>query len=408
MRRTNLMIVQGGGPTAVFNASLAAIIGEAQRQSSVGRILGARFGVRGLIQPDISDMTEMTAADLEMLRRTPGAALGSSRYCPAEGELDRLVETLRGHGVKYVLFVGGNGTMRGAAMVDDACRSAGLDVQVVGVPKTVDNDIAATDRCPGYSSAARYLAASTRELGADVRSLPQPVTILETMGRSVGWLAAATVLARGKDGDAPHLIYVPEVPFAMESFLTALDEVVRRNGWAVVVVTEGIRNGDGSMVYEVTDAAQSDPLKRPMTGGVAQHLAGVVSKALRVRCRSEKPGLLARASMALVSEQDRSDAGLVGRTAVQALAAGKSGVMAALLPLGGENGSECRLVPLGEAAGIERRIPAGWLRDGPIPVTEEFCNYLRPLVGELDRHIGELPTVDMKTVEQAAGLDPGP
>jgi 6-phosphofructokinase len=397
MPRTNLMIVQGGGPTAVFNASLGEIIAEAQRQSSIARVLGARFGIRGLIQANIADMTEMTPADLETLRRTPGAALGSSRYCPVDDELDRLVETLRAHDVGYLLFIGGNGTMRGAAIVNDACKSAGLDVQVVGVPKTVDNDIAATDRCPGYASAARYLAASTRELGADVRSLPQPVTILETMGRRVGWLSAATVLARANEGDAPHLVYVPEVPFSTDDFLTALDAVVRRNDWAVVVVAEGIRNRDGSMVYEVTDAAQSDPLKRPMTGGVAQHLAGVVSRSLGIRCRSEKPGLLARASIALISEQDRADAALVGRIAVQALAAGKSRVMAALLPLDGESSAECRLVPLSEAAGIERHIPAGWLRDGPIPVSQEFCNYLRPLVGELDRHIAELPAANMKT-----------
>jgi ATP-dependent phosphofructokinase / diphosphate-dependent phosphofructokinase len=398
MGRTNLMIVQGGGPTAVFNASLAAIVAEAQGQPSVARILGARFGIQGLIGADIADLTEMTAADKEMLRQTPGAALGSSRYRPSEDELRNLVETLRGHDVGYLLFLGGNGTMRGAEIVGDYCRSAGLDVQVVGVPKTVDNDIAATDRCPGYASAARYLAASTRELGADVRSLPQPVTILETMGRSVGWLAAATVLAGGEEGDAPglapSLVYVPEVAFEAESFLTALDAIVRRNGWAVVVVAEGIRNRDGSMVYEVTDAAQSDPLKRPMTGGVAQHLAGVVSKALGIRCRSEKPGLLARASMALVSKQDIADAALVGRVAVQALVAGESGVMVALRPLG-ENGH--RLVPLGEAAGIERRIPAGWLRDGAVPVTEEFCHYLRPLVGELDRHIAEFPAAEMRT-----------
>ena len=392
MLRTNLMIVQGGGPTAVFNASLAEIVAEAKRQPSVGRILGARFGVKGLIRSELADMTEMTAADLELLRRTPGAALGSSRHCPTEVELDRLVETLREREVGYLLFVGGNGTMRGAAMVSDACRSAGLDVQVAGAPKTVDNDIAATDRCPGYASAARYLAASTQELGADLRSLPQPVTILETMGRSVGWLAAATVLARREEGDAPQLVYVPEVPFATDAFLAALEGVVSRHGWAVVVVAEGIRNRDGSMVYEVTDAAQTDPLKRPMTGGVAQHLAGVVSKALGIRCRSEKPGLLARASMALVSEQDMADAALVGRVAVQAPAAGESGVMAALLPLG----AGTRLVPLGEAAGMERSIPAEWLRDGAIPVAQEFCNYLRPLVGELDRHIAELPAAEMK------------
>jgi 6-phosphofructokinase 1 len=366
------------------------------------------MGIRGLIRTEIADLTGMTPADLERLRQTPGAALGSSRYCPTEAELGSVVETLRSHDVGYLLFLGGNGTMRGADIVGDVCRSAGLDIQVVGVPKTVDNDIAATDRCPGYASAARYLATATRELGADVRSLPQPVTILETMGRSVGWLAAATVLARGEEGDAPglspSLVYVPEVPFSTDGFLGALERAVGRDGFAVVVVAEGIRNGDGSMVYEVTDAAQSDPLKRPMTGGVARHLAGVVSKALGIRCRSETPGLLARASMALVSKQDMADAALVGRVGVQALAAGESGVMVALLPLDGANGH--RLVPLGEAAGIERRIPAEWLCDGPIPVSQEFCNYLRPLVGELDRHIAGLPAAEMKgrtrTVTSAA------
>jgi 6-phosphofructokinase len=389
--RTNLMIVQGGGPTAVFNASLAEIVAEAQQQSSIARILGARFGIKGLVHADVADLTEMIPSDLERLRHTPGAALGSSRYSPTEEEFTSLVETLRIHDVGHLLFLGGNGTMRSAKIVGDFCRLAGLDIQVVGVPKTVDNDIAATDRCPGYASAARYLATSTRELGADLRSLPQPVTILETMGRSVGWLSAATALARAKEGDAPHLVYVPELPFAIDNFLVALEGVVGRNGWAVAVVAEGIRNADGSMVYEMNDAAQADPLKRPMTGGVAQHLAGVVSNSLGIRCRSEKPGLLARTSMALVSRQDAADAALVGRAAVQALAAGETGVMVALLPLGGDSPGEHRLVPLAEAASKERPIPAAWLRSGPLPVTTAFCDYLRPLIGEFDKHIPELP-----------------
>lgn len=397
MPRTNLMIVQGGGPTAVFNASLAEIIAEAQRQPSFDRVLGARLGVRGLIQSNLADLSEMTPPDLERLRHTPGAALGSSRHSPTEEELRSLVETLRVHDVGYLLFLGGNGTIRGAEIVGDFCRSAGLDIQIAGVPKTVDNDIAATDRCPGYASAARYLAASTRELGADLRSLPQPVTILETMGRNVGWLAAATALARADERDAPHLVYVPEIPFEIDSFLAALDEVVGRNGWAVVVVAEGIRNRDGSMVYKMSDTAQADPQKRPMTGGVAQHLAEVVSKTLGIRCRSEKPGLLARASMALVSRQDMEDAALVGRAAVQALAAGESDVMVALLPPSRDSGVGYRLVPLDEAAGKERTIPAAWLRSGPLPVTTAFCNYLRPLIGELDRHFTRLPAMEIRT-----------
>ena len=408
MPPTNLMIVQGGGPTAVFNASLAQIVAEAQQQPGIAEILGARFGVQGLVQAKIADLGSLGSADLDLLRHTPGAALGSSRYQPTPAEMPKLVETLRRHDIGYLLFLGGNGTMRGAEIVSQTCRSAGLDIRVVGVPKTIDNDLAATDRCPGYASAARYLAVSTRELAADIRSLPQPVTILETMGRSVGWLAAATTLARTSEDvtedEAPHLVYVPEVAFDQQRFLADLDRIVAKHGWAVVVVAEGIRHADGSMVHETADPGQADPLKRPMTGGVAQHLAGVVGRSLGIRCRSEKPGLLGRASMAHVACQDLEDAALVGRAGVRALAAGQSDVMVSLRPLlrPGEQTSPqldsgYSLVPLSEAAGIEHRIPAQWLCDGPLPVAAAFREYLRPLVGELDKQMTELPWAALRT-----------
>ncbi|HZY63054.1 MAG TPA: diphosphate--fructose-6-phosphate 1-phosphotransferase [Edaphobacter sp.] len=393
MPRSNLMVVQGGGPTAVFNTSLAAIIAEAQRQPSINSIYGAHFGVRGLITGDIADLTTLSAKEIETLKRTPGAALGSSRHSPAEGELDRLAAVLRRYDIDSLIFVGGNGTMGGAHAVSEFCKSHDLDVRVIGVPKTIDNDIASTDRCPGYASAARYIATAARELGVDVRSLPQPVTILETMGRNVGWIAAAAALAaegaRGREY-GPHLVYIPEVAFDCDEFLSSLDGVVREIGWAVVVISEGICKADGSFVYQTTDAGQSDPLKRPMTGGVAQHLASVVSQRLRIRCRSEKPGLLGRASMALVSEQDRTDAVDVGRTGVEALVSGERDVMVSLNPLG-EKGCSTKLIPLASAS-TERSIPSNWLQTGPIPVTQDFFNYLRPLVGPLDEHMTEIGT----------------
>ena len=191
MTRSNLMIVQGGGPTAVLNTSLSAVISEAQRQPDIGRIYGARYGVKGLVQAELTELTDLTPTQLERLRGTPGAALGTSRYCPDEGDLKKLVGTLRGRDIGSLLFIGGNGTMRGAEVVSAFCKLEGVSIRVAGVPKTVDNDIGVTDRCPGYGSAARYIAFVTRELGADIRSLPQPVTILETLGRSVGWIAAA-------------------------------------------------------------------------------------------------------------------------------------------------------------------------------------------------------------------------
>ncbi|HEX5284141.1 MAG TPA: diphosphate--fructose-6-phosphate 1-phosphotransferase [Bryocella sp.] len=388
MPESNLMIVQGGGPTAVFNASLAEIIAEAQRQSSIRSVFGSRYGIKGLCDDRIVDLTSASVADLELLRRTPGAALGSSRHSPSEPELKKVLEALDRLKIDLLLFLGGNGTMRGAEILSSHCASKGLDVRVLGVPKTIDNDIAATDRCPGYASAARYIATAARELGADLRSLPQPVTILETMGRSVGWIAAATALARTSDDSAPHLIYVPELPFDTEVFLSDLSRVVTRIGWAVVVVAEGISHTDGRLVYESRDVSQSDPLKRPMTGGVAQHLATIVSQRLGIRCRSEKPGLLGRASVACTSARDVEDAQQVGRAGVQALLSGQRDVMIALEPLGSERAT--RIVPLAQAAGHERTIPDKWLQSGAIPVGEGFINYARPLVGPLEQHITEL------------------
>jgi 6-phosphofructokinase len=402
MSARNLMIVQGGGPTAVFNASLASAVGEAARVPGFGKVFGAKAGALGLSRGEVIDLTELPPSEVELLRDTPGAALGSSRHKPTEEELERELETLRVLDVHDMLFLGGNGTMRGAELFAAYCAARGHEMRVVGVPKTVDNDLAGTDRCPGYASAARYVAQSTQELGLDVRSLPQPVTILETMGRSVGWLAAAATLARVGEGDAPQRVYVPEIAFEEEAFLQAVEEVIRQQGWAVVVVAEGIRNRDGSMVYEMADPAQQDPLKRPLTGGVSQHLARLVAKNLRVRCRSEKPGLLGRASRAHRSEQDLMDAVMVGVAGVQALRAGEMGVMVGLTALGSDEAT--KLVPLAEVAGVERTIPEAWLNKGSMAVSEEFRTYLRPLVGTLNQYARELRPVAATEFAAVAGV----
>ncbi|MGB7265782.1 MAG: diphosphate--fructose-6-phosphate 1-phosphotransferase [Terracidiphilus sp.] len=379
----NLMIVQGGGPTAVFNASLSSAIAEATSQTGIGRIYGARYGMKGLVQGDVVELGQMTARELAFLYSSPGAALGSSRYKPSSDDFDRMVATLRRLDVRQMIFMGGNGTMRGAALVSERCRQLGLEVQIIGVPKTVDNDIAMTDRCPGYASAARYMAQSTRDLGMDIRSLPQPVTILEVIGRSIGWLAAATALAREKEADAPHIIFLPERPFHADKFLADLDAIVTRLGWAIVVASEGIRNADGSLVYELTDPTHLDPLKRPMTGGVGQFMADMVGENLKIRCRTEKPGLIARASMAHVSAQDQKDAEFVGRAGAHALASGETEKMVSLLPLKSSNTCGYELVPLSKVADVERPFPAEWMRDDVIPVGDRFFEYVRPLVGEL-------------------------
>jgi len=389
MKSGNLMIVQSGGPTAVFNASLSSAIAEASLCAGFGKVFGARSGALGLAQGDFVDLSRMTAGQLQILRNSPGAALRSSRFKPTEEDLCRQVEQMRKLEVHHMIFMGGNGTMRGAEIVSTFCRSVGFEVQIMGVPKTVDNDIAVTDRCPGFASAARYVAQSTRELGLDLRSLPQPVTILETMGRSVGWLAAAATLGQVERCDAPQLVYIPEVPFSKQKFLANLDDIVATHGWAVVVVAEGIRNEDGSLVYEVADPVQHDSLKRPLTGGVSQFLADTVADNLNIRCRSEKPGLLGRSSMAHLSQQDQDDAALVGRAGIRALIDGESDKMVALRPLHDIREDGYDLVPLAAVAGIERTIPAEWLTTGPLAVSEGFRNYLRPLIGPLNQYLRE-------------------
>jgi ATP-dependent phosphofructokinase / diphosphate-dependent phosphofructokinase len=383
MTARNLLVVQGGGPTQVLNTTLAAIVEESQAHGGFEHIYGARRGISGFLKDEMVDLGRLQAADLAMLRATPGAALGSSRAKPSEEDLARLPELLGRHDVHDLLFMGGNGTMRGAEVIGRRCRDAGYDARVLGVPKTVDNDIAVTDRCPGFASAARYIAQSTRDLGMDVRSLPQPVSILETMGRTVGWLAAAAAAGKRDEQDAPHLVYLPERPFDMDDFLSSLDGIVARHGWAIVVVSEGIRDRNGKYVYQVEDPTQSDPLSRPITGGVAQFLSEAVARNLKMRCRSEKPGLLGRASMMHAAVQDLKDADLVGRSSVRGLLEGESGKMVALLPLDDAGGTGTSFVPLETVAEVERPIPAAWTRDGAIPVGDEFFQYLEPLIGEL-------------------------
>jgi ATP-dependent phosphofructokinase / diphosphate-dependent phosphofructokinase len=217
----------------------------------------------------------------------------------------------------------------------------------------------------------------------DVSSLPQPVSILETMGRSVGWLAAAAAAGKRNEEDAPHLVYLPERAFDLETFLADLDRIASRQGWAVVAVAEGIRDRDGNYVYQVTDPTQSDPLARPITGGVAQFLSEAVAQHLKMRCRSEKPGLLGRSSMLHASTQDLKDADLVGRAAVRGLLAGESGKMVALRPLNDPENAGYTYVSLSEVAEVERPIPAEWTQDGPIPVRDAFFRYVKPLIGEL-------------------------
>lgn len=382
MSAGNLLIIQGGGPTPVFNASLASILRAAEASGATGTVFGARFGMKGLCSDDLRPLSQLTAAEVLALRNSSGAALGSSRFKPSDTDLEQAMAHLRRRDIRRILFMGGNGTMRGAGLFLAQAQAAGLDLQIIGVPKTIDNDIAATDRCPGYGSAARYVAQSILDLSGDIRSLRQPVSIFETLGRDVGWLAAASSLARQNAEDAPHLVYLPEIPFVLDAFLDDLDKIVTRLGWAIVVVSEGTSYADGTPVFEQHIPSTKGVVNRPLIGGVAQFLSGMVGERLGIRARSEKPGLIGRSCMGYISQQDLADAELVGSQAVAALLAGESGSMVSLLPLDGSKAAT-ELVPLAKAGGARRALPAAWLSRGPLAVSDAFRRFAQPLVGPL-------------------------
>ncbi len=382
------MIVQGGGPTAVFNASLASILREAAQQRCIGEVYGARFGMKGLAEDDIVHLSTLSSGELDALRDSPGAALGSSRFKPSEDDLDRCIAHLRQRDVRSMIFLGGNGTMAGAQIFREFCTSRGYQMQVMGAPKTIDNDINGTDRCPGFGSAARFVAQSMLDLSMDLRSLPQPVSIFETLGRDAGWLAASSILARRHEDDAPHVICIPEIPFILDDFLTRIDAAVRRVGWALAVVSEGTRYNDGTPVFAQVPHTSAKTPMRPLIGGVAQHLSGLVAEHLGLRCRSEKPGLIGRSALIYRSAQDLADAELTGRECVRALATGNTDFMVSLRPLVPGEHSGFDLLPLEVAAGPRRAIPADWLKYDALATNLYFPRYLEPIAGPL-RHYSQ-------------------
>ena len=287
----NLILIHGGGPTAVINASLAGAIRQAKKEPNVDRILAAIGGTGGLMRGQVRDLTDITEEELALLERTPGSAIGTSRDALEEPEYRLLAEKCVELGAKYVLMNGGNGTMDACGKL---CRMlAGTDIRVMGIPKTMDNDIAVTDHAPGFGSAARYIAQSVAEVTADVRGLPIHVVVIEASGRNAGWITAASALARQAGVDGPDLIYLPERPFDEAQYLRDVQKLIEEKHGVVVVASEGLKDKDGKPIVEPVFKVG----RATYFGDVSAHLANLVIKHLGYKARSEKPGLLGRASI---------------------------------------------------------------------------------------------------------------
>ena len=376
----NLIVIHGGGPTAVINSSLYGVITYAKTDSRVGKIYAAKNGTGGLLKEELIELTDVSDEKLELLKQTPGTAIGTSRDPLEKEDYEKMIAILYKYNIKYVLFNGGNGTMDTCGKLYEACKRLNKDISVVGIPKTMDNDLAITDHSPGFGSAARYIATSVRELCYYVESLPIHVVVVEASGRNAGWITATSALADKTGRYAPDLIYLPEIPFSEEKFLEDVKEKLKTKPGIVVVVSEGLSDKEGKPIVKPIFQVG----RATYFGDISSHLANLVIKELGYKARGEKPGLLGRASITLQSEVDVEEAVLVGKEAAKAVISGESGKMIALSRnnCDGYNISTTA-VDIKEVMMLEKKVPENFINETKNGVTEEFIKWCEPLVGSI-------------------------
>jgi 6-phosphofructokinase len=377
--KENLLIVHGGGPTAVINASLYGAVEEARRSGQVGRILAAKNGTGGLLKEEFIDLTDVPEEKLRLLLQTPGSAIGTSRDQLEQPEYEAMARILEKHDIHKVLMNGGNGTMDTCGKLYKTCKAMGNDILVMGIPKTMDNDLAITDHAPGYGSAARYVAESTKELVQDVKGLPIHVVVLEVSGRNAGWITAASALAADGNGEGPDLIYLPERPFDEDRFISDVKRLLEKKKGIVVVASEGLKDKDGNPIVEpIFKVGRSTYF-----GDVGTHLANVVIRRLGYKARGEKPGLLGRCSILMQSTVDREEARLAGELACQALLRGETGKMVGFKRISTEPYQvEPILIDIDEVMLHEKTLPDEFINADGNGVTEAFKTWARPLIGQ--------------------------
>lgn len=382
------LVVQCGGPTAVINASLAAVV--SGWRATGGTIWGARNGLRGLASGNWIDLTSLGTSSLATLAQQTGSALGGGRDLLAVSELESSMERLRSSAIEVLFLIGGNGTMAAAHTLQ---RAAGHALHVIGIPKTIDNDLTGTDLTPGYLSAAHFAIRSVRGAGIDLRSMAtfDDVAVVEVMGRHAGWLTAATTLARAKPEDAPHLLLLPEAPIDEEVLLARIAEVHSALGVCLVAASEGTRNLQGAYLGELAGSGGQDAsgqLVFAYAGGVAAYLAGRVRGELGLRCRQMRPDTLYRSGGGVVSLLDRELARLAGEGAIRAAASGESGVMVALRrPSDGRMEWSTEVVPLNEVIGKERLLPPHFIAADGMDVTSDFHQWAAGMFDAEDEQI---------------------
>lgn len=379
--KRNVLIAHGGGPTTVINSSLYGVINESSRFSSqIGTVYGAVHGIEGVFNEEFIDLLAVPSGEIELLPVTPSSALGSCRRKLSEEDYPRLLEVLKKYNIGYFFYNGGNDSMDTCYKIEQLSQKSGYELVSIGIPKTIDNDLDLTDHCPGYGSAARFIANNTRDLWMEVQAMPLFVTIMETMGRNAGWLTAAAGIPTYKGKPCTQLIYLPERTLDKDAFLADVDNLLHKQREILIVVSEGLTDSSGNMI---SDLGMVDGFGHKLAGGSAQVLCDLVSKNLGVRARAERHGFLGRASMLMQSSQDREEAIAVGRHALRLAMDGVSGIMVAIQR---ESTRPYRYsltqVPLEKVANREKTLPDSYINAAGNGVTEAFREYCFPLLGE--------------------------
>lgn len=402
----NLIVGQSGGPTTVINSSLAGVF-SAAKKLGVEKIYGMRNGIKGFLRNDNVDLSTIFDTDekIDLLKQTPASFLGSCRYKLPEISVDseiykKIFKILDDMDIKFFLYIGGNDSMDTIKKLSEYGDSIGSDIRFIGVPKTIDNDLAVTDHSPGFGSAAKYIATTIRELVCDCRIYDvEAVTVIEIMGRHAGWLTASAALARDEDCEGADLIYLPETDFDESKFIERLKVLLSKKHSVVVAISEGIRNSDGKFICELgIDNASVDVFGHKMLSGAGKYLENKIKREISgIKCRSIELSTLQRCAAHIASKTDIDEAFEVGYESVKAALDGQTGKVLVFKRIS-DNPYKCQVesCSISEIANVEKKVPLEWISDGY--VTKEAENYIKPLIQ------GEIPLVMNKGVPKLIRL----
>ncbi|MDB2503447.1 6-phosphofructokinase [Gammaproteobacteria bacterium] len=384
--KKNALYAQSGGVTAVINATAGALILEARKNKNIGKVFAAENGILGVLREELIDTSKESLSSIESLSYRPGGVFGSCRFKLkdleiSEKEYERLIKVFKAHNIGYFFYNGGNDSADTAFKVSQIGKKLNYPIQCIAIPKTVDNDLVLTDCCPGFGSAAKYIATSTMEASLDVQSMSETSTkvfILEVMGRHAGWMAASSVLARTSNEDAPHIILLPEVTFNQKDFLVLVKQVVAKHGYCVVVVSEGVKNSKGKFLAE---SDRRDAFGHSQLGGIAPFISELINNKLKIKNHWAVADYLQRSARHIASKVDLEQAQAVGSFAIKYALAGMNGVMPIIVRNKGSKYKwSIEAAPLSKIANLEKKLPKSFISKNGMNVTQKAIDYLMPLI----------------------------